>query len=56
MTIQYNESQDAMRLQNERQLGQEWKEKHWSEAMNLQRSAQQAEQQRGPSRDYGPSR
>ena len=34
-------------------MGQEWKEKHWSEAMDLKLAAIQAEQQRGTDRNYG---
>ena len=45
---------------NEREMGQEWKKNNWSEAWQLERAATQAEQQRqrdrGPDRDYGPSR
>ena len=43
---------------NERQLGQKWKKDNWSEAWQLERAAARArpEPQRGPDRDYGPSR
>ena len=42
----------------EREMGQDWKERHPQEARQLEQAAERArpEPQRGPDRDYGPSR
>ena len=42
----------------EREMGQEWKEQHWSEALKIEREAERSrpEPEHGPDRDYGPSR